>query len=155
MKCYPPRPWFIYPANLSQLWVLIPICLFLCVCNGGIPVIFLIVFCWICYQTNKAEESWRYACDHNMEYTYVSSDYASDKGYVKIGNKYYYLTNELKETLQIQLKERNNKIQSKEKEVVYMNYTGIPYVLYTDGSTSSLKEYEKFYEERKRKNEKG
>lgn len=93
MKKYPPRPWIIYPANWSQLWIVIPLCLFCFLLNGGgiISGIFLFIF-WFIYQTKKAEEGWRFACDHNMENIYVSKDYIQSTGYIKIDNQYYLLS---------------------------------------------------------------
>lgn len=109
MKLYPPRPWFIYPANVSQLWIIIPICIFLCFCKGGILNGIVVLIVWIIYQANKTEKYWRQACDDNVEHIYVSKDYAISKGYIKIGKRYCYLTDELRQKI--------NKIEKEQQKI--------------------------------------
>lgn len=125
MKLYPPRPWFIYPANVSQLWIIIPICIFLCFCKGGILNGIVVLVVWIIYQANKTEKYWRQACDDNVEHIYVSKDYAISKGYIKIGKQYCYLTDELRSEIIKKIKEKEN-----EKEIVNCNNKSIPYFNY-------------------------
>ena len=57
---YPPRPWFIYPADLEQLWLVIPGCLFLCILKQGIALAILVVIWWLISKSVDAQKSWEH-----------------------------------------------------------------------------------------------
>lgn len=159
MKQYPPRPWFIYPADWSQLWIVIPLCLFLCLCRGGgiLAAITLFLF-WMLYKAQSAEEGWRHACDTNMELHYTTQEYINSTGYIKIKGNYYYITEEIKKKIleEEKQKEDNKNDKELEQDVVWTtrdgSINGFPCVIY-HGQKMEIREYYKILEEKERNNE--
>lgn len=103
---YPPRPWFIYPADLEQLWLVIPGCLFLCILKQGILLAIFVVIWWLISKSVDAQKSWEHICDTNMEYMYVSKEYIKNSNYVKVEGEYIYMTEEERRDLLELLKKR-------------------------------------------------
>lgn len=103
---YPPRPWFIYPADLEQLWLVIPGCLFLCILKQGIALAILVAIWWLVSKSVDAQKSWEHICDMNMELMYVSKEYIKNSNYVKVEGEYIYMTEEERRDLLELLKKR-------------------------------------------------
>lgn len=83
MEKYPKRPCFISYSRKRQLWILIPICLFLLICNGGIIASPCILFFWIIYSANETEKEWREACDKGYASIYSSDKYLKSQGFIE------------------------------------------------------------------------
>ena len=114
---YPPRPWFIYPADLDQLWLLIPGCLFLCILKQGIAIAIFVALWWIISKSLDAQKSWENICDSNMELTYVSKEYIKNSGYVKVEGEYIYMTEDERRDI-LEYLEKKEKEEHKESDEI-------------------------------------
>lgn len=94
MNKYPPRPWFISPVDLKQLWLVVPFCMFLCILKYGVIMALFYICYWISSRASKAKQKWIYACDNNLELNYTTKEALAAKGYFKTQNgNYVYFNN--------------------------------------------------------------
>lgn len=121
----PPRPWFIYPADLEQLWLVIPGCLFLCILKQGIALAILVAIWWLVSKSVDAQKSWEHICDTNMELMYVSKEYIKNSNYVKVEGEYIYMTEEERKDILEYLEKK----EKEEKEVEYKTETILKEIL--------------------------
>lgn len=79
---YPPMPKFIIGNKTSQLWVIIPVCILLTLCNNvGIIGSCLIFIIWFIYAHITSKNEWMKACQNGYATIYSSQSYLVKNGF--------------------------------------------------------------------------
>ena len=82
MKRYPKRPYLISGYRYGQLWLIIPLCLFLIFCKGcGIIGSLLVLGFWYWYSIQASDQEWKKECDMGIASVHCEKGYLESQGF--------------------------------------------------------------------------